>query len=158
MDGPVLGRGGRPGVREPAGPRQRGHAQPVGVVEQADVHADAGVPGTGAQAGHPAPAGAAPGGHQQQQPERHRGVFQVHRRRRRVPAQPHGVRRGQQIRQRIKVVAPRRPGAHDVRGQRDRDRVRRRRRSLAATVAGRQRDDDGRRGNGDGGCDGGLAA
>lgn len=115
MDGPILGRGGGPGVRKPSGARQRRYAQPVGLAAQTDVHANASVPRIGAQVGHQASAGAASGRRQRHQPGRLRGVFQVRRRGRRVPAQPHGVRRGQQVRQGIRVVAPWRPGALDVR-------------------------------------------
>lgn len=98
MDGTVLGRD-RPGVHEYAHGRagQRGHAQPVGLAAQADVHAEPGVPGAGTQAGQSTPAGAAARVHQRHQPGRLRGVFQVRGRGRRIPAQPDGVLRGQPV-------------------------------------------------------------
>jgi len=108
LDGPVLGRHGT-GIRRPAADGhqgQRRHAQPVGFAAQADVHAELGVSGAGAQAGQQAASGTATGRHKRQQPGRLRSVFQVRRRGRRVPAQPHGVLRGEQVRQSIRVVAP----------------------------------------------------
>lgn len=100
MDGPVLGRHGT-GIRRPATDGhqgQRGHAQPIGLASQADVHAESGVSGAGAQAGQQATTGTTAGRHKRQQPGRLRSVFQVRRRGRRVPAQPHGVLRGEQVR------------------------------------------------------------
>ncbi|CAH1733139.1 unnamed protein product [Aphis gossypii] len=55
-------------------------------------------PGAGAQAGQQAATGTTAGRHKRQQPGRLRSVFQVRSRGRRVPAQPHGVLRGEQVR------------------------------------------------------------
>jgi len=66
VDRPVLGRHG-PGICGLAAndhQRQRGHAQPIGLVAQADVHSESGVPGTGTQAGQQAATGTAAGRHQ----------------------------------------------------------------------------------------------
>lgn len=122
VDGTVLRRD-RPGVRGPAHDHagQRGHAQPVGLASQADVHAEPGLPGAGTQAGQPAPTGAAARRHQRHQPGRLRGVLQVRGSGRRVPAQPDGVLRGQPVRQSIRVAAPWRLGAHRFRKPDGRD-------------------------------------
>jgi len=97
VDWPVLGRHGPRicGLAANDHQRQCGHAQPVGLAAQADVHPELGVSGTGTQAGQQAATGTAAGRHQRQQPGRLRGVFKVCRRGRWVPAQLDGVLRGE---------------------------------------------------------------
>jgi len=68
LDGPVLGRHGT-GIRRPAADDhqgQRWHAQPFGLAAQADVHAELGVSGAGAQTGQQATTGTVAGRHKRQ--------------------------------------------------------------------------------------------
>lgn len=113
VDGSLFGLAG-PGVRRSAygDPGKRRHAQPVRFAAQADVHAESGVSRVSAQVGHQASTRTVACGHQRHQPGRLRGVFQVHRRGGSIFTQSHGVRRGEQVRPRIRVAAPRRPGAN----------------------------------------------